>query len=460
MSRVLLVAVNSQYIHSNPALYALTRSAEQANCADLLDRMVVSINMPAQEILTKLYEKRPEVLAFSVYIWNAEFLAPILRDIHLLLPETKILLGGPEASARAAHYLSTLPVDGVCVGEGEDSFAEMLLWLKQQPAWTAPPQIPGWMWAGREADYTPAPPPDLAKLPFLYTEAEGQALKAEKKIVYYESSRGCPCACSFCASATVRLRERPLDLVFDDLPRLAEIGGQIKFVDRSFNADPARAVAITKRVLELFRPGLSWHFEILPSRISEELLDLWLSAPRGYLKLEMGVQTLNPKALALVGRREAWEPMEPQVKRLIENGRTHLHLDLIAGLPGDTPEGFAASFHRLHQLSPDYLQFGFLKLLPGSLLARRAKEFGLVASDHTPYQVLATPDMSADYLFRLHRTERMFNMLYNRGDSRELLLEKAERMPGGAIALYEKAAELHPTGGLSPRQREELVQAL
>ena len=199
-------------------------------------------------------------------------------------------------------------------------------------------------------------------------------------------------------------------------------------------------MAITQKALALYRPGLSWHWEISPFGLPRELVVLWLTAPPGYFHLEMGVQTLTPAALSAIRRHGDWYQAEPLVKTLIENGNCHIHLDLIAGLPGDCPDSFARSFHRLHQLNPDYLQLGFLKVLPGSPLAERAVELGLKAEAQPPYRILETPGMSADYLFQLFRAERMFNALYNKGHFRAELLAAAERYPGGALDLYFRAA--------------------
>lgn len=469
--RLLLVAANSRYIHSSPALYALTRAAEAAGCGrpgaavEFMTLEATTNDKPAA-LLASIYARRPDVLAFSMYIWNAAFLAPLIRELRVLLPQTLMLLGGPEASARSAHYLETLPIDGVCIGEGEQTFAALLRTLgglsqlrahRLSADDAALRALDGWLWRGHAPDYTPALRPDLAELPFLYTDAELAALGEARRVVYYESSRGCPFRCAFCASAKEALRERPLRLVLAELPRLAAAATQIKFIDRTFNADSSRAVALTERILELYRPGLSWHFEISPFQLPEELVALWLRAPRNYLRLEMGVQSLNPAALAAVGRRGDWLAAEPTVKRLIDSGRVHLHLDLIAGLPEDTPEQFATSFHRLHQLNADYLQLGFLKILPDSLLSARADALGLRYSPQPPYRVLATPQMPAEYLFALERAEHAFNALYNKAAFRPALLAKAAAHPGGALALYHRAAALLDEG---IKDKTTLVEAL
>ena len=456
---ILLAGINSQYIHSNPALFALLRAGERAGIVENLHIADYSINMPMLRVMEDIYLKAPDVLGFSVYIWNIAFIRELVASLRLLLPKTQIIMGGPEASARALYYLQELPIDGIFIGEGEEAFAAF---LKARDKGELCPPLPGWIWKGKEEEYIPAPKPDFAMLPFPYGQQDIEHFHKHNKVIYYESSRGCPYACAFCASATEPLRERPLSLVMEELPLLAASLGQVKFVDRTFNADSHRAIAITKKVLELYAPGLSWHFEISPFGLSRELVDLWLSAPADYLKLEMGVQSLNPAALAAINRGGgSWEKAEPLVKELLANDNCHLHLDLIAGLPKDTPDGFAASFHRLHQLNAGYLQFGFLKVLPGSVLGAKATELGLVFEPQTPYRILATPNMPAEYLFSLNRAERMFNALYNKGEFRPTLIEAAEKYKGGALEMYFRAATLHPSlHGLSQQQKIELVKIL
>ena len=463
MVKVLLVGINARNIHANPALYALCQAARQRGLADMVQMQEYALHTPTQYIMAQIFEERPDILAFSCYIWNISLISLLVRDIRKLLPQTKIFLGGPEASARARHYLASLPVDAVCLGEGEVSFGDFLQALAQQSASGLKeglPVVPGFLVKGAEDQYQPAPLPDLAQLPFLYDERPAAYLGHNKKIVYYESSRGCPFGCSFCASARQPLRERPLEMVLAELPRLAEIGGQIKFIDRTFNAHPQRAIAITEEVLRLHRKGLSWHFEISPFGLPRELAQLWMAAPDDYIKLEIGVQSLNPAALQAVDRHGDWDKAEPLVKELIDAAGSHVHLDLIAGLPCDTPEGFAASFHRLHQLGADYLQFGFLKVLPGSVLEDEAGHYGLLYSEDPPYQILATPQMSPGYLLALHRAERAFNALYNKTKVyRSQLIDLAERC-GDALSIYQRAAELMPPRGLNPAEADRLVAQL
>jgi radical SAM superfamily enzyme YgiQ (UPF0313 family) len=460
--KTLLCAINSQYIHTNPALFSLARAIETMDRPPQLLLRQYSLNLPYDIILKELYEERPDILAFSVYIWNTALVERLLADLTKLLPHTLLLAGGPEATGRSEELLKRCPgLQGVILGEGE------LLWpllLDRLQQGEQKPIIPGLLWRGQNASTArEAPPPNLAALPFLYKATDLAAFREAKQVVYYESSRGCPYACSFCASARVKLRERPMALVLQELPLLAQAGGQIKFVDRTFNADPERAVMITRAVLDLYRPDLSWHFEISPYNLPQKLLSLWGESPPGYIRLEAGVQSLNPAALAAIRRNGNWLQAKQAIISLVARDNVHVHLDLIAGLPMETPHTFADALAELHALAPHYLQLGFLKILPGSRLSKEAAECGLLYSDYPPYQILQTPTMSAQELLKLGRVAKAMNIFYNSGYFRQSLLVATERWPGGAPALYERLAqamEEYGPGGLSLRAKAELLATL
>ncbi|MCL1974917.1 MAG: DUF4080 domain-containing protein [Firmicutes bacterium] len=460
--KVVLSAINSQYIHTNLALYSIARIIETLDAPPHLLLRQYSLNMPYQNILYDLYQERPDITAFSVYIWNTSFIEHLLADLGKLLPHTLLLAGGPEATGRASDLLKRNPsLHGVLLGEGELVWPTLLLHLQKgehQPA------LPGLLWRGQEPGSTKeAIPPQLETLPFPYKEQDLAALSEAHQIIYYESSRGCPYSCSFCASAQTVLRERPLELVLQELPLLAKTCSQIKFVDRTFNAHSARAAIITKRILDLYRPGLSWHFEISPYRLSQELLNLWKEAPPGYIRLEAGVQSLNEASLAAIGRQGKWEQAKQALETILADDNVHVHTDLIAGLPHESGETFAAAFAKLHELAPHYLQLGFLKILPGSPLSREAAERGLIHSEYPPYQILQTPTMSADELLELGQTAKAVNAFFNSGYFRQSLLTAAELWPGGALALYAKLAhamEESRPGGFSLKAKAELLAAL
>ncbi len=476
--KTMVVALNSQYIHSNPALFALARETAEF---DVISRQW-SINMSELIIFEQILEKKPDILAFSLYIWNIAFAAGVLRDLRLLLPDTLLVAGGPEPSGHPQAILDNCPeLDLLFCGEGEESWPQFLRFAQEQEkiylqnagssgeaktslrqqileSLAAKSPIAG-IWRRRGG--VVAPRVDFSSRPFLYSKEELALLRQEKRVIYYESSRGCPYRCSFCASAREPLRERRLDLVLADLPLLAEAGGQIKFIDRTFNAKPERAMAITEKILALYRPGLSWHFELAPGACPPQLCQLFNRAPAGYLHLEAGVQSLHGASLMAVGRVDDWYKAGPVLRSLAE-GPCRLHVDLIAGLPQETPKSFAHAFQELHELNADYLQLGFLKILPGSLLAQEAESFGLVYSPRPPYQILSTPTMSAAYLLSLHRAERALNTFYNKGRYRSLLLEKGAHWPGGALAMYFALAEAmqkYPSG-LSEKAAAEIIKVL
>ncbi|MCL1817008.1 MAG: B12-binding domain-containing radical SAM protein [Clostridiales bacterium] len=458
--KVVLCAINSQYIHSNPALFSLARAIEVLKEPQLLLRHY-SINLPYETIISELYKERPEIAAFSTYIWNIDLVERLLTDLGQLLPHTLLLVGGPEATGRPIDLLKRCPaLHGVLLGEGE------LLWpalLKRLLQGEQKPMLPGLLWRGQELVAEEAPQPDLCDLPFLYSAQDLEHLASARHIIYYEASRGCPYSCSFCASAQTKLRERPLELVLQELPLLAQTGSQIKFVDRTFNAHPTRAAAITRKVLELYRTDLSWHFEISPYNLSQELLDLWGKAPPGYIRLEAGVQSLHQPTLSAIRRSGEWVQAKQALCKIIARDNVHVHTDLIAGLPEEDLGTFAAAFTELHALAPHYLQLGFLKILPGSPLSREAVERGLVYSKYPPYQILQTPTMSANELFELKRVAKALNIFYNSGHFRQSLLKAAKLWPGGVLALYARLAHVMASsgaGGLSLKSKAELLSAL
>lgn len=456
--KLMLIAINSQYIHSNPALYYLKQSLTGLQLQ--VELCEYSINMPISSLLCDISQHQPDIVSFSTYIWNIEYTIKLIKDVALLLPDCKIILGGPEASARANELIAALPqIYAVIVGEGENIWPQLaadLLKNRQAP-------LAGVVFR-QQKECRPAPRVDFAALPFIYDENDLQALAIEKKIIYYESSRGCPYGCVFCASATEPLRERPLDKVLPELQILSQYAGQIKFVDRTFNASPKRAAEIIAALSELYRPGLSWHFEISPYILTPEIISLLVLAPVDYFRLEAGVQSLNSDVLEAIHRGGDWQRAKAALIQIIAADNVHIHLDLIAGLPQETPDSFARAFAEIHQMAPHYLQLGFLKVLPGSLLSKTADEQGIVYSATPPYRVLATPTMPADYLFKLNHAEQVLNAFYNSGHFRQTLHNAAKLWPGGALQFYFDlaAAKLQITAGsLSlPRKAELLAQLL
>lgn len=456
--KVLFVAINSSYTHSAPAVYALKRACNEAGFPATCQEW--SINSKREQVLAAILAEQADVICFSAYIWNIEYLERLLWGLRPLLPQAFLFMGGPQVHGEKTALWPRFPMmDALLFGEGEALLPQLLAKIEDGDA---KPALPGLHWRGSETPIEFSPLLDIRDLPIPYTQADLVSLAGH--ILYYESSRGCPFACSFCASAQEPLRQKPLEMVLADLQQLlAGPVEQIKFVDRTFNADGQRAAAICTALLRLYRPGLSFHFEISPYLLPEALLNSLCAAPAGYFRLEAGVQSLHPPTLAAIHRRGDWPQAKANLRRLLKKDNLHLHLDLIAGLPQETAASFAVAFQELHDLAPHYLQLGFLKVLPGSLLAAEAESAGIRYSPFPPYQVIETESQSAAELLALHGAEEMVDAFYNSGRFRQSLHLAGLCYPGGALALYldlaqQKAAQTK--GNLSPRQKAELLAAL
>ncbi|MGI6360714.1 MAG: DUF4080 domain-containing protein [Bacillota bacterium] len=453
--KVLLAAVNSQYIHSNPAVFALEKVAQALPFYQIM-RGDWSINMPKEQVLREICQKQPQIIGLSVYIWNDDYIKSLASDLRKVLPNCLIVVGGPQAAAAAEDWLSSDLCQVVVRGEGEDTWFNLLKELAADRRYEV-----GALWADADK-FQPAPQVDLADVPLSYSVDD--LLELKNKIIYYESSRGCPYGCSFCASGEDEIRFKPLDKVYQELAFLAEHRqGQIKFVDRTFNADPQRAAQLCEFLLGLYRPGLSWHFEISPFLLTEQLLTLWRKAPVGYFQLEMGVQSLNQQVLKAINRHGSWQRARPKIEHILAADNCHLHLDLIAGLPYETFSSFERAFNELHKLYSHHLQLGFLKVLPGSRLAAEASDFDLVYSSKPPYQILSTPTMTAGELFLLQEAADMVDLFYNSGRFRQTLFHAVNEWPSGALDFYIRLAALKKQrfiGSLGMAQRVELLSEL
>ncbi len=446
--KILLLAVNSKYIHSNLAVYSLRAYAKKEGFETSL--LEATINQPGEELLQEIYERRPDVLAVSVYIWNVSYLEDLLADVSVLLPETQIWFGGPEASWRAEELLKTHPyLKGVILGEGEETFAELCLYWQELSGKKPPENIPGILWqddGGIRAGRT-RPSLSMDQLPFPY---ENSALP-EHRIFYYESSRGCPFGCSYCLSSVEKgVRFRSLDLVKRELQFFLDAGAaQVKFTDRTFNCDKKRSLEIWQ-YLEAHDNGITnFHFETGAELLDEEEISLLQSLRPGQVQLECGVQSLNPKTLQAIHRTMDFERLSENIRKLQKNRNIHLHLDLIAGLPYEDLESFRASFNGVYALRPDALQLGFLKVLSGSPMAADAEDFGCIWRKTPPYEVLYTKWLSYSDVIRLKRIEAVFEIYYNSGQFRYTIEQLSGLFPDG-FALYDSlAAFCHQKGYLT-----------
>ena len=432
--KLLLVAINAKYIHSNPAVYSLRAYAgeygEQISLAEY------TINQSIDVMLKGIFRRKPEVLCISCYIWNISIARELAEEVHRVLPDTKIWLGGPEVSYDAKQVLERNPqITGVMMGEGEETFLELV----RHYADGAPgiSEIRGIAWRGGDGlirDNGFRGPVDLDTVPFIYQDLSG----FENRILYYESSRGCPFSCSYCLSSIDRkLRFRSMELVKRELQFFLDHKvPQVKFVDRTFNCSHQRALEIWRYLTEHDNGVTNFHFEIAADLLNEEELELIASMRPGMIQLEIGVQSTNPEVVREIRRKMDFDRVARVVRRLSENHNVHLHLDLIAGLPLEDFTSFGRSFDQVYALRPQQLQLGFLKVLKGAYMYEKAADYGCVYRQKEPYEVLFTRWISFEEILRLKQTEEMVEVYYNSGQFARTL-EEAEKYFSSPFAFYD-----------------------
>ena len=409
--KIVLTAINAKYIHSNLALRNFV--AYTADCADHLVLKEYTINHAPDQILQGIYRERPDVLCISCYIWNIGSVETFVREFHKLMPAVPIWLGGPEVSFESEAFLTTHPeVTGIMRGEGEDTFAALArYYIYGSPEYLE--DIPGLIFRrdGIIVQTGEALPLSLDRIPFCYDHTDDLA----HRIVYYESSRGCPFRCSYCLSSLEKtLRFRSLDLVKKELSFFVEQEiPQVKFVDRTFNCNHAHAMAIWKYIQEIDRGKTNFHFEVSADLFREDELELLSTFRPGLIQLEIGVQSTNPATISEIHRQMDLPRLKDVVTRIRAWHNIHMHLDLIAGLPYEDYDTFARSFDEIFVLAPSQLQLGFLKVLKGSYMYEHAAEYGMLYHAHAPYEVLTTKWLSFDDVLRIKRVEEMVEVYYN-----------------------------------------------
>ena len=464
--KILLAAVNAKYIHSNLAIYSLKAYAD----VEEVELAEYTINQQKDEILRDLYLRKPDVLCFSCYIWNIEYVEALVREIAKLCPRLPIWLGGPEVSYDAAAVLEKLPaVKGVMKGEGEETFAQLCrIYQKDWNDWEeaegkllelegitfrrepAQGNLGGAEEASEKIVENPwRPVMDLSRIPFVYKDME----KFRNKIIYYESSRGCPFSCSYCLSSVdKRLRFRELELVRRELQFFIDQEvPQVKFVDRTFNCRHEHALAIWQYIKEHDRGITNFHFEIAADLLNEEELELLGSMRPGLVQLEIGIQSTNPDTIREIRRKMDLTKLEAAVDRVHGYRNTHQHLDLIAGLPWEGLDSFLQSFDDVYRMEPDQLQLGFLKVLKGSYMASQAGAYGLRYRMTPPYEVLSTRWLSYGDVIRLKAMEEMVEVYYNSGQFSNTLKLLEQEYPSPSELFLDLAAyyEDHGFAGLS-----------
>jgi len=510
--KTLIISLNSKYIHSSLAPWYL-----KASCGTECGEVIVSehtINENPDSILSLIYSHRPDVVAFSCYIWNISHVLRLASSLKKLLPQTVIILGGPEVSYDAEDILGRYDfADFVIAGEGDRSFAQLIRllhdvfvikgnengsmsvnekmsaieeapeneklsgyvrlsgneWLSEDLAYTAGTGIAANIPFTADADFAaraaeidglafrsgsgiiankPAVIDDLDSLPSPYTDEMISSLK--NKIVYFEASRGCPFSCSYClSSVTSGTRYFSLERVFSELERLVRSGiRQIKFVDRTFNANPRRAKSIIRYLLKLNEDLASgqdvlcnFHFEVGADLFDEELIGLLADAPRGMFQLEAGVQSTNQETLAAVCRKTDLDRLFNNLRVIREKGNVHIHADLIAGLPFEDYRSFGRSFDDVYSIKPHQLQLGFLKFLKGTELRKQAEALGYVYRDYEPYEILAGKYISGDELMKLKGIAEIVERYYNSGRFSFTLDYVISRYFDSAFAFYESFYE-------------------
>lgn len=453
--KILLAAVNAKYIHSNLAVYSLRAYA--GKYGQETDIAEYTVNQPVDEILMDLYGHAPDVLCFSCYLWNITYVKQLVRELPKILPETKIWLGGPEVSYSARRMLEQNPgVSGVMCGEGEETFREIaeyyhnrLLQGKEKsdggPSLAA---IRGIVYRDAEGTIVETgmrPVLDLSSIPFVYSRIED----FRNRIIYYESSRGCPFSCSYCLSSVDKcLRFRDLELVKKELQFFIDHEvPQVKFVDRTFNCRHDHALEVWRYIRDHDRGITNFHFEIAADLLNEEEIRLIRSMRPGLIQLEIGVQSANGQTIQAINRKMDLEKVERTVKAVREKRNVHQHLDLIAGLPYEDFESFARSFNRVYAMKPDQLQLGFLKVLKGSPMHEKAGEYGLVCQERPPYEVLSTRWISYRDIVRLKKIEEAVEVYYNSGQFQNTMrhLEKEFSAP---FEMYSAIADYYEENGL------------
>lgn len=441
--KILLTAVNAKYIHSNLAVHSIRAYAKAHG--KRVDLAEFTINQQKDELLKMIYREKPEVLCFSCYIWNISYVKDLIRDLGKILPKTRIWTGGPEVSYDAENFLKEMPqVQGVLCQEGEQTFLELVEYYEDGKRDLE--EIPGLVYRTEEGIRRNPPREilDLDRIPFPYEDLED----FENRIVYYESSRGCPFSCSYCLSSIdKKLRFRSPALVKRELQFFLDRKvPQVKFVDRTFNCKKDHTMEIWQYIRDHDNGITNFHFEIAADLLTEEEISLLRTMRKGAVQLEIGVQSTNPRTITEIRRKTSFEKIREQVGKVREGENIHQHLDLIAGLPFENYESFRRSFNDVYALKPQQLQLGFLKVLKGSYMHLQREAYGCICTDREPYEVLGTKWLTYGEICRLKGIEDMVEVYYNSGQFTQTMKELESRF-SDAFSMYEELAVFYEEKG-------------
>ena len=432
--KILLAACNAKYIHSNLAVYDL-----QAYASEYTDHIILkeyTINQQKDDIMRDIYLEHPDVVCVSCYIWNISFVKELMADLAKILPDADFWAGDPEVSYDAEKFLSENPeFTGVMVGEGEETFQELSgYYVKKNPEKLE--NITGICYRDGEKIIHNGwrQIMDLSSIPFIYKDLS----EFKNRIIYYESSRGCPFSCSYCLSSVdKKLRFRDIEMVKKELQFFIDHKvPQVKFVDRTFNCKHDHAMAIWKYINDHDNGVTNFHFEISADLLREEELQEMSTMRPGLIQLEIGVQSTNPDTIKAIHRTMDFEKLKGIVDRIHSFGNIHQHLDLIAGLPYEDYDSFRNSFNDVYALKPQQLQLGFLKVLKGSHMMEMCREYGIVYKNREPYEVLSTKWLDYGHVLKLKNVENMVEVYYNSGQFQKTL-EYAESFFPDAFSIYE-----------------------
>ena len=447
--KILLAACNAKYIHSNLAVYNLKSCSGEYSSSVVVKEY--TINQIRDDILKDIYLEQPDVVCFSCYIWNISFVRELVPDLKKIFPQVEFWAGGPEVSYDAVEFLKKNPVFfGVMVGEGEETFHELAgYYIERKPETLS--GIRGVAFRdenkGRDVVHTGwRELMDLSKVPFAYSNLT----EFKNRIIYYESSRGCPFSCSYCLSSIdKKLRFRDIELVKKELQFFIDNKvPQVKFVDRTFNCKHDHAMEIWRYITENDNGITNFHFEISADLLRAEELALMKTMRPGLIQLEIGVQSTNPQTIKAIRRTMDFEKLKGIVEQIHSFGNIHQHLDLIAGLPYEGYDSFHKSFCDVYALRPEQFQLGFLKVLKGSHMMEMTGEYQILYKDREPYEVLSTAWMTYGEILRLKMVESMVEVYYNSGQFKNTLvfLEKYFDDP---FRMYEALGRFYEKKGYS-----------
>lgn len=441
MSKILLIGINAKYIHSNPAIFSLKAYVQMHMPDAEIEIAEYTINQNKETIMADIYRRKPEVAAFSCYIWNWNMVQEVMTQLPKVLPNIDIWLGGPEVSFDADKLLGNYPMlTGIMVGEGEETFAELSAYYHKRDRKLE--EIKGLVLpSGYTGDRALL---SMNEIPFLYDNLE----QFKNRIIYYESQRGCPFRCAYCLSSidkSVRLRD--IDIVKEHLQFFLDHKvNQVKFIDRTFNCNAKHAYEIWEYLKKHDNGVTNFHFEIAADLLTQEQLELMSDMRPGLIQLEIGVQSTNGATLQAICRYGSLEQLRNTVSKVRGYHNVHQHLDLIAGLPYEDYATFSKSFDEVYAMKPQQLQLGFLKVLKGSPMEEKAQEYGIVYHDMPPYEVLYTKWLSYEDVLKLKGVEEMVELYYNSAQFAHILPILDQEF-SSAFAMYEALATYYEEHG-------------